>query len=44
MWIQTVCAVIVNVFTSIELLRAHFRLLLLLLLTISVLLLHGYSR
>jgi len=40
------CAVVVSVFTSIDILRAHFRflfLLLLLLLTISVMLLDGYS-
>ena len=37
------CAVVVNVFTSIEKLRAHFRFLLLLLLfTISVMSLNGY--
>jgi len=34
------CAVVVNVFSSIEILRAHFRFLLLL--TISVMLLDGY--
>jgi len=38
------CAVVVNVFSSIEILRAHFRFLLfLLLLNISVMLLDGFS-
>ena len=38
------CAVVVNVFTSIDVLRAHFRfLLLLLLMTVSLMLLEGYS-